>query len=469
MENYMKEDRNIYQHIFYKFLEMTDDGFIVTDSDGIITDVNELYCKFLKVKKKNVLGKSILEIIPNSKLIDIMKNRYTEEGVIHTYMGGNTLEMKAMINRSYVEDNDGEIIGSIGQARFKFQALDIAKKFMAEYEELEFYKEEYRKTEITKFSFDSIIGSCSNFMKIKNDGLKAAKTNFSVLLTGETGTGKEIFAKVIHYASPRAQKPMICIDCASIPEELMESELFGYEEGAFTGAKKGGKKGKLSIANGGTIFFDEIGDMPLKMQSKLLRVLQERKIEPIGSLNVIPIDVRIIAATRKNLSQMIKTGEFREDLFYRLNVINIEMIPLRERKDDIMEMANQFLEDLNQEMKGSKKFATDIHKCLRKYDWPGNIRELENVIKSAYASSNSSYIDLVDLPLRIVNDDNDSDVDLEIPLLEVIKNYEKELLKTALKKSNWNCDDAAKKLKISRSAIYKKIKKYGLSYQMKKN
>jgi len=463
----MKREQDLYKYIFYKFLEMTDDGFIVIDTDGIITDINEPYCRFFNVKKEETIGKHILTIIPNSKLIDIIRKRYKEEGIIHTYNNGTTTEKKAYVNRSYVEDEKGEIIGAIGQARFRLQTLDVVKKFMSEYQELEYYKEEYHKMGLNRFSFDSIIGSCAKFIKTKNDGLKAAKTSFSVLLTGETGTGKEVFAKAIHYSSSRAQKPMISIDCASIPEELMESELFGYEEGAFTGAKRGGKKGKFYIANGGTIFLDEIGDMPLKMQAKLLRVLQEREIQPVGSLETIPIDVRIIAATRKDLPQMIKNGGFREDLYYRLNVINIEMVPLRERKDDIIEMANCFLEELNHDMRGMKILSREVIRSFKEYSWPGNIRELDNVIKSAYARSDSSSIELIDLPLRIVNNNNVNDADMEIPLLEVVRDYEKELIKAALERCNWDCELAASKLKLSRSAIYKKIKKYGLTYRVK--
>ncbi|MDR1834620.1 MAG: sigma 54-interacting transcriptional regulator [Fusobacteriaceae bacterium] len=464
----MKQENELYKYIFYKILQMSDDGFIITDTDGIVTDINDTYCRFLNEKKENIEGKSILNIIPNTKLIDIMKNRYSEEGVIHTYMAGNPREEKVMVNRSYVENDKGEIVGGVGQIRFKFQSLDIAKKFIAEYEQLEYYKEEYHKIGHNLFSFENIIGSSPNFLKIKMAGIKAAKTNFSVLLTGETGTGKEVFAKAIHNSSPRANKPIVSIDCAAIPEELMESELFGYEEGAFTGAKRGGKKGKFLIADGGTLFLDEIGDMPLKMQAKLLRVLQEREIEPVGSLETIPIDVRIIAATRKNLPQMIKAGEFREDLFYRLNVINIEMIPLRERKDDILEMAAYFLQGLNQDTKGIKAFSKEVLKYFREYSWPGNIRELDNVIKSAYASSDGLYIETIDLPLRILNKKDPDGTESRLTLPALVENYERELLESALKRNNWNCIDVAREMGVHRSAIYKKMKKYGLARRMKR-
>ncbi|MDR3258012.1 MAG: sigma 54-interacting transcriptional regulator [Fusobacteriaceae bacterium] len=461
----MKMPQEIYKYIFDQVLQMTEDGFIVVDTDGTVIDINDQYCDFFNEKRENIVGKSIKNIIPNSKMIDIVKNRFREEGAVHTYITGTTREKKVLVSRSYVENDNGEIVAGVAQIKFRLQTLDIAKKLITEYEQLEYYKEEYQRIGMGKISFANIIGSSPAFLKNKESGIKAAKTSFSVLLTGETGTGKEIFAKAIHNDSPRANKPMVSIDCAAIPEELLESELFGYEEGAFTGAKKGGKKGKFFIANGGTIFLDEIGDMPLKMQAKLLRVLQEREIEPIGSLETIPINVRIIAATRKNLNQMIKNGEFREDLFYRLNVINIEMVPLRERKDDIIEMANYFLEELNKEMKTIKILSKNVLRCFKEYSWTGNIRELDNVIKSAYASSDDLYIDLVDLPSRITKSDIISEKnDTKKPLYELVMNYEKDIIISALERNNWNCNEAAKEMKIHRSIIYRKIKKYKIDY-----
>ena len=255
-----------------------------------------------------------------------------------------------------------------------------------------YYKEEYINAAKENYCFDKIVGKSQSFLTVKKIGLKASKTNFPVLITGKTGTGKEVFARAIHTSGDRADKPMISINCAAIPEALLESELFGYEEGSFTGAKKGGKKGKFFIANGGTIFLDEIGDMPLPMQGKLLRVLQEKEIDPIGSVNSIPIEVRIIAATRKNLPEMIEKDLFREDLYYRLNVINIEMPSLSERKEDILELAGYFLTKLNLEYKTIKGFSKEVKNCLKNYPWPGNIRE--PVSYTHLFSQNKNKVDL---------------------------------------------------------------------------
>ena len=458
----MESSKKIHKYIFDKVLEMTDDGFIVIDTEGNVLDINEVYCNFFSKKKGDIVGKSITELIPTTKMIDIVKKKYTEEGAVHFFSGGTAKETRAIVSRSYVENDHGEVIAGVAQVKFRLQTLDIAKKLTAEYEQLEFYREEYQRYHTNKCSFGDIIGSSPTFNQNKIAGMKASKTNFSVLLTGETGTGKGVFARAIHNNSSRSNKPMVTIDCASIPNELFESELFGYEEGAFTGAKKGGKKGKFFIANGGTVFLDEIGDMPLKMQAKLLRVLQEKEIEPVGGLKAIPIDVRVIAATKRDIIEMVKNGEFREDLFYRLNVINIELVPLRNRKDDIIEMAEHFLTGLNNERKTSKIFSKEVIKAFKKYQWPGNVRELDNIIKSAYASADDLYINLVDLPSRMISNSLIERIPSGKPYFELMDNYEKLILEAALKRNDWNCQKTAKELEVHRSVIYKKISKFNL-------
>ena len=454
-----------YKYIFEEILTLTDDGFIVVDKNGIITDINEQYCSYLETTKDYAVGRSIVEIIPNTKMLDIVNHAYREEGAILRLQEkrSNSDDDKIfLVNRSCVYNDEKEVIAGVAQVKFRLQTLDSAKKLMKEYSELEFYKEEYQKKNGSKCSFDKIIGESKNFMEIKRAGIKAARTSFPVLLTGETGTGKEVFANAVHNGSNRKEKPMISINCAAIPSELLESELFGYEEGAFTGAKKGGKKGKFQLADGGTLFLDEIGDMPLGMQAKLLRVLQEGEIEKVGGYAPVPVDVRIIAATRRNLQEMIENGEFREDLFYRLNVLNIEMIPLRNRKDDILELSNHFLNKLNSDYKTSVSLSKEVRDCFKSYSWPGNIRELDNVIKSAYASCEDFLIELSDLPTKMVSRhrlDTFEETDGR-KLTHMIDAYEKNVLIEALKRNDWNCQKTADELGIHRSALYKKIAKY---------
>lgn len=465
----MNNDR--YKYIFDEILTLTDDGFVVVDKNGIITDINEQYCSYLETTKEYAVGRSIAEIIPNTKMLDIVNNAYREDGAIMRLQERreDSEDRVILVNRSCVFDDNREVIAGVAQVKFRLQTLEIAKKLMKEYTELTFYKEEYQKSSSHSCSFDKILGENKEFVETKKAGLKAAKTAFPVLLNGETGTGKEMFAKAIHNASDRREKPMISINCAAIPSELLESELFGYEDGAFTGAKRGGKKGKFQLADQGTLFLDEIGDMPLGMQAKLLRVLQEGEVEKIGGYTPVPVDVRIIAATRKNLPKMITNGEFREDLYYRLNVINIEMVPLRERRDDVLELANYFLNRLNVAYKTAISLSKDVRECFRSYTWPGNVRELDNVIKSAYAACEDFLIQLTDLPSKMVSR-HQLEANTEQSqkrLNQIMDEYEKNILTEALKRNGWNCQRTADELGIHRSAMYKKITKYDI--QQKKN
>ncbi|SKC35937.1 sigma-54 interaction domain-containing protein [Maledivibacter halophilus] len=463
----MKDNLDRYKYIFDEILRMTDDGFIVVDKEGIVTDINDQYCDFLGTRKEKVVGRNIKETISNSKMIDIMQNACREEGAIHKFVEGETKEADnkfLLVSRSCVYNEEHEVIASVAQVKFRLQTLDCAKKLMKEYSELEFYKEEYNKISTKYYTFDGMIGSSKNFLCIKKIAMRAAKNSFPVLLTGETGTGKEVFARAIHNGSDRKDKPMVSINCGAIPSELLESELFGYEEGSFTGAKKGGKIGKLIHADGGTVFLDEIGDMPKDMQVKLLRVLQEKEVDKIGGTTPVSVDIRVIAATRQNLAKMVIEGQFREDLYYRLNVINIEMIPLRDRREDILVFANCFLNKINDEYKTSTTLSKEVKKCFQGYSWPGNIRELDNVIRSSYASCDEFVIQLTDLPTKMASSHNvnifsGSD---EKMLKNMVNSYECSIIKEVLKKCNWNCQLTANRLGIHRSLLYKKMKKFGI-------
>lgn len=456
-----------YKYIFEEILKMTDDGFLVVDRKGIITDINDQYCNFLGITKKEAIGEPIKKFVKNSKMLDIINQKYKESGSIHKIAVGDTKENEndiVLVSRSHVSDHNGDVIAGVAQMKFRLQTLDSAQKLMNEYSELQFYKEEYHKEESNKHTFDGMIGRDRNFIELKKAALKASKTDFSVLLTGETGTGKEVFAQSIHKNSERRDKPMVSINCAAIPKDLLESELFGYEEGSFTGAKKGGKIGKFELSHRGTIFLDEIGDMPLEMQSKILRVLQEKEVEKIGANKSIPIDLRVIAATRRNLQEMVKEGKFREDLYYRLNVINIHILPLRNRREDIVLFAKHFLNQLNDEYKTIVSIEEDALLCIENYDWPGNIRELENTIKSAYASSDNSLIQLSDLPSKMVSMHNEKVIgkSKDRRLRRLVENYEASVIREELRKNNSNRQDTAKALGIHRSLLYKKIEKYGI-------
>lgn len=451
---------NYHKNIVSQILKMTSDGFIITDTEGNVREINKQYADFFGKSRSEIIGKSILNIIPNSKMIDIVKHKFSEEDAVHKYIDGEAKGNSVIVSRSYVEDEDGNVVAGVAQVKFKVQTLAVAKKLMNEYEELEYYREEFQNQN----RVDNIIGSDTKFREIVKECLKVAKTDIPVLLTGETGTGKEVMAKALHTNSLRCDKPFVSINCAAIPFELLESELFGYMDGAFTGAKRGGKKGKFQLANGGTIFLDEIGDMPSSMQAKLLRVLQEKEIEPLGSEKSIPLDVRVVAATRQDLEAKMKDGSFREDLYYRLSVFNIHIPPLRERGGDSLELAEFFLDELNHKYKTYKTFSKAVKAYFLKYQWPGNVREVNNVVQSAYAISTENIIDINDIPARMLQQEKPA-INLDKnkkSLGQMVDDYEKEVILELLKKHKGNCLEAAKEAGIHKSNFYRKLQKYGI-------
>ncbi|MBO5330254.1 sigma-54 interaction domain-containing protein [Anaerotignum sp.] len=309
----------------------------------------------------------------------------------------------------------------------------------------------------------SFVGNSPKMEEAIRIGKKVAKTNSTVFLRGESGTGKEIMAKMIHAHSDRKDKLMISINCAAIPENLVESELFGYEEGAFTGAKKKGAIGKFELADGSTIFLDEIGDMPLHVQTKLLRVLQESVVERIGGTKPIPIDIRVICATNKNIEQMVEEGTFREDLYYRLNIIPIELPPLRKRKEDLPALIEYYIAYYNQKLgKSMTGVSKDAMQTLMSYNWPGNVRELKNIIEYLANISEGDEVQLADLPDHIVlrSEKGFEDWSLE----DIVGEYEKRVLGSMIKKGATleEKNQLAETLKISRATLYRKLKKHDL-------
>ncbi|MDO9535170.1 MAG: sigma 54-interacting transcriptional regulator [Bacillota bacterium] len=307
------------------------------------------------------------------------------------------------------------------------------------------------------YTFEDLIGQNDQFLSTVTLGKTASNSISNVLLVGESGTGKEIFAQAIHNSSNRKNNPFLAINCAALPRNLIESELFGYADGAFTGAKKGGNPGKFELADGGTLFLDEIGEMPLEFQAVLLRVLQENSITRIGGRKLIPIDVRIIAATNKNLEEEIKLGHFRSDLYYRLNVLKINIPPLRERPDDIVFLAEHFLKKLNQRLnKNVSQISKDALDVLTNYHWPGNARELQNVLERTINIVIGNIITASNLPASIRKTVEEKDEPTLVPL----ENYEKELIASLLSKNNGNKTKVAKFLGISRTTLYRKISEY---------
>lgn len=337
---------------------------------------------------------------------------------------------------------------------------DIEKEKKALIEERNALKNEL----IGRYKVENIIGQSDRMLDVFESIHLAAPSNANILLLGESGTGKELVAKAIHYMSPRAKGPFIKFNCASIPEGLLESELFGHEKGAFTGAISL-RKGRFELADKGTIFLDEIGDLPLSLQPKILRVLQEREFEKVGGEKTIKVDVRMIAATSKNLERLVNEGKFREDLYYRLNVIPIVLPPLRERKEDIPLLVEHFLKKYNEENRKSINLAAEVIDLFKKYDWPGNVRELENTIERLVVMSKGSLITLSDIPMNIRNYSlrQRAQIKTEDKLPTIVEEIERIKIMEALKKTGGNRSKAAKMLGITSRQIGYKIKKLNIN------
>jgi DNA-binding NtrC family response regulator len=342
--------------------------------------------------------------------------------------------------------------------------VEKALNFQSLKEENSRLKKELQK----KYRFKNIVGTSKAMGKVFDLIEKVADTDGTVLISGASGTGKELIASAIHYNSSRGDKPMVVINCGAIPEELLESELFGHEKGAFTGAYKN-RTGRFEMANGGTFFLDEIGEMSPSLQVKLLRVLQEQKFEKVGGTKTIHVDVRIIAATNKNLTISINKGKFREDLYYRLNVIPIKVPPLKQRKSDIPLLIDYFMKKFRSEKQNLiKEFSNEALEDMMGFDWPGNVREVENVIKRLTILCDNEIVQVDDLPehiqrkTRSLQPDEEDVLDKDLNLNEAVKDYEKRLILDALEKSNWVKTKAAKLLNINRTTLVEKIKKQNL-------
>jgi PAS domain S-box-containing protein len=447
-----------YIDILNTIMDTVNEWVVVVDKDGIITMMSKAYKDFLKVP--NPEGKHVTEVIENTRMHIVAKTGKALIGDIQEIKGNRMIAMRVPIKK------DGKVIGAVGKVMFKdiSDFLSLSKKLNKLEQELEYYKKELDNNRVAKYSFRNIIGNSKSLMKVKKIAEKAARTNSNVLIIGESGTGKELFAHAIHNASERRLGPFVKINCAAIPSELLESELFGYEEGAFTGAKKGGKKGKFELANGGTILLDEIGDMPLNMQAKLLRVLQEKELERVGGNIVQNLDVRIIASTNKDLEELVKNKKFRQDLYYRLNVMTVSLPPLRERREDIKELAIAIKTKLTKRLgiyvEGITEEALDY---LANYNWPGNIRELENVIERAINLLDSDLLIKPEhLPKRITKNTTKFHIRSNRKLKNILEEVEKEVILEYLQENNGNKNKTAKMLGISRVNLYKKLEKYDL-------
>lgn len=449
-------------------LELAYDAIVLVNGKGYITMANKGFCELFSTSEKKMLGTSILNNFPDLGIKEVIEMKIPLIGTTRL------INSKQCLISNLPIINNGELVGVV--SKITFRGLRQLHDALGKVNKLERNPDLLQKDQNigTRYSISDIIGTSKKLTKVKKEAYAASQSRSTVLLIGESGTGKELFAHGIHTASSLPGH-FIKVNCAAIPGELLESEFFGYAEGAFSGAKKGGKKGKFELAQHGTLFLDEIGDMPLNLQSKLLRVLQEKELEPIGSNKTIKLEIRIIAATNKNLEKMVKNGEFREDLYYRLNILRLNIPPLRDRKDDIPDIVDFIIDRLNFSGFDIKGITSQTLSKFLNYNWPGNIREMQNVIERAANLNENGYIDVSELPDYILEHQN-NDVDYilkedvyqenkylnQIGYKESVIEKERELIIDALKKAKGNKTKASKILGISRTWLYKKIKKYNI-------
>lgn len=422
------------------------DGIVLTDSKGIVTVFNPAAEEIMGIKAEEILNNRADEYIPTTGLIEVFNTGEAQLGRLQKYKNTTIIT-----NRIPIKVKD-EVLGVVAT----FQDIGKIQDW-----EMKIRSELSQKGLVAKYTFHSYIGSSSKVKKMLLKARQYTQSDSTVLISGESGTGKEILAQSIHNASPRKDYPFVAVNCTAIPEHLLESELFGYEEGAFTGAKKGGKIGLFELAHRGTIFLDEIGSISKNLQSNLLRVLQEREVWRLGSNRVVQIDVRVIAATNSNLQEAVERGEFRSDLYYRLNVLNLKTIPLRERKEDIIELFNYFIKYY-----GGKQICInqETETLLTQYYWPGNVRELQNFVERLILLKDQMPITEVldelvsrkrDESANIWSRDEKDRITIRKGTLREMENT---IIKHLYKEYNENSTLLAEKLNISRTTLWKKLK-----------
>lgn len=429
------------------------EGIMAIDEKGIVFFVNAFFLEILNSSEQTVVGRHIWEVVPNCRLFETVSQGYS--------IWGETLKINAkeFLVARFPLKAGGQVVGAMVKTIFPDQT--VAKEIV------------HKLAQPAKPGFQQalctcrdIIGETVPMLYVKKLARRASRTSSTLLITGESGTGKEIIAQAIHTRSVRREAPFITVNCGAIPENLLESELFGYVDGAFTGARKGGKPGKFELANGGTILLDEIGDMPLYMQVKLLRVLQEREVWRVGATAPTKLDVRVMASTNTDLKKQVHDKKFREDLYYRLNVLEINLPPLRDRLEDLPLLIESLICRINKKIGADAKAITPASlDLLRSYNWPGNVRELENVLEQAINWSEDVVIDVQKIPIRPWEREGSSTVrQPEQPFRNLVEQTERDLIVNALERAKGNKAMAARMLNIQRSVLYKKLERMNIAF-----
>lgn len=442
-------------------LKYIQDGICVMDNHGVINYVNDAYLKIQKLKSSDVIGKNISEVSPHGVRQNVLRTGHSVKNKI--IKKNNDVTIISNVSPIIV---DGEQAGAISIVKDFREIQQLTDKLNRATSRAEYLEEELIRSRKPEEIFNNFIGKSGKIVDALSVALKAARTKATILIRGESGTGKEMIAEGIHYASAYRKGPFIRVNCASIPENLFESELFGHEKGSFTGAISR-RLGKFELAQHGTIFLDEIGELNIHMQAKILRVLQEKEIQRIGSETVQKLDIRIIAATNRDLEDMVKQGIFREDLYYRLNVIPIFLPPLRERKQDIALLVEYFMNRFQENrMHPIAGISNDAMEALLAYTWPGNVREIENLFERLFTLVDKDYIDAEDLPKyirgkRLSAQQNQPYGLFTSDTVLPMEDYEKEIIRKALKKYG-SCNAAGKALHLNHKTVAAKARKYNI-------
>lgn len=442
-------------------IENSYDGIFVTDGKANIIKINKAYEKITGLKREDMIGENMRELVKKQEISQsatllVLKSKKTET-IVQEFPSG----MKVMSSASPIFNEYKKIIMVVTNVRDVTQLYEFKEELEKNKILTEKYYTEIAELRAQSLGLSDMIAEDEDMLNTIQIAKRVAEVNTTVLILGETGVGKEEIAKYIHKNSSRAQKQFIKINCGAIPLNLIESELFGYERGAFTGANKEGKIGLFELASGGTIFLDEVGELPLDIQVKLLGVLQEREIERIGGIKPVKIDVRIIAVTNRDLEKMVRNKQFREDLYYRLNVVPLTIPPLRYRKQDILALITYFLKELNIRFNSNKTFSEESIRKMYEYNWPGNVRQLKNIIERVMIMSQTDKITVDDLPEDIARLSDQGNVEnYETKTLkQVLDQVEEQKLNEAFSKYK-NVRGAAKSLGIDASTFVRKRQKY---------
>lgn len=459
------------QHIrenLQEIIEGSFDGILVTDGDGNVQMVNQAYIHNTGIQKEQLVGHNMQELVNpvwmKQSVVFLVKQQKGPVSLQHETQNGKHIIVTGMP----VFGHNGEIKRIVVNSRDISEIYSLNQKLQEAKAMEECYTQSLQMYEQTAENQDRLVIYSNKLQNAFYTAKKVSTFNTSVLITGESGVGKEEVARYIHAHSLRSEKPFVAVNCGAIPENLLESELFGYESGAFTGALRGGKAGLFESASGGTLLLDEIGEMPLALQVKLLRVLEKREVVRVGGSKAIPVDVRLLSATNANLSEMVRQGTFREDLYYRINVICIPIPPLRERPEDIPLLSLKFMHMFNTQYGTNKRLTYAVLQKFQKYPWPGNVRELKNTIENMFVLSGRDYLQVNDIPWCRTKEGDvppftaPSEEDSPIPLEEALERYERQLLLNASKQCT-STRQMATQLKVNQSTIVRKLKKYGLT------